>query len=88
LARGVEMPLQECEARMVETMNRDTLKGQWTQLKGKVRQQWGNLTDDEIDQMQGNAEVLIGKIQERYGRSREEAEREFDAWYREHGQAA
>ena len=54
-------------------MNRDTLKGQWTQLKGKVRQQWGKLTDDEIDQMQGNAEMLIGKIQERYGRSREEA---------------
>jgi uncharacterized protein YjbJ (UPF0337 family) len=70
------------------TMNRDTLKGQWTQLKGKVRQQWGKLTDDEIDQMQGNAEMLIGKIQERYGRSREEAEREFDRWYSEHGKAA
>jgi uncharacterized protein YjbJ (UPF0337 family) len=69
-------------------MNRDTLKGQWTQLKGKVREQWGKLTDDEIDQMQGNAEMLIGKIQERYGRSREEAEREFDTWYRQHDRAA
>jgi uncharacterized protein YjbJ (UPF0337 family) len=67
---------------------RTTLKAQWTQLKGKVRQQWGNLTDDEIDQMQGNAEMLIGKIQERYGRSRAEAEREFDRWYSEHGKAA
>jgi uncharacterized protein YjbJ (UPF0337 family) len=48
-------------------MNRDTLKGQWTQIKGKVREQWGKLTDDDLDQMQGNAEQLIGKLQERYG---------------------
>ena len=66
-------------------MNRDTLKGQWTQLKGKVREQWGKLTDDDLDKAQGNAEVLIGKIQERYGRNREEAEREFDRWYGQHG---
>ena len=69
-------------------MNRDTLKGQWMQVKGKVREQWGKLTDDEIDQMQGNAEMLIGKIQERYGRSREEAEQEFDNWYKKQGRAA
>ena len=68
--------------------NRDTFKGQWMQLKGKVREQWGKLTDDEIDQMQGNAEMVIGKIQERYGRSREEAEREFDQWYERQGRAA
>jgi len=66
-------------------MNRDTLKGQWTQLKGKDREQWGKLTDDDLDKAQGNAEVLIGKIQERYGRNREEAEREFDRWYDQHG---
>ena len=66
-------------------MNRDTLKGQWMQLKGKVREQWGKLTDDDLDQAQGNAEMLIGKIQERYGRNREEAEREFDRWYGQHG---
>jgi uncharacterized protein YjbJ (UPF0337 family) len=66
------------------TMNRDTLKGQWTQLKGKVREQWGKLTDDDLDKAQGNAEMLIGKIQERYGRNREEAEREFDRWYGQH----
>jgi uncharacterized protein YjbJ (UPF0337 family) len=69
-------------------MNRDTLKGQWTQIKGTVRQQWGKLTDDEIDQMQGNAEILIGKIQERYGRSREQAEQEVDRWLEERGRAA
>lgn len=61
-------------------MNRDTLKGQWTQLKGKVREQWGKLTDDELDQIQGNTEMLLGKLQERYGRSREEAEKELDRW--------
>ena len=69
-------------------MNRDTLKGQWMQLKGRVRQQWGQLTDDEVDQVQGNAEVLIGRIQERYGHSREEAEREVDRWLDEQGRAA
>ena len=69
-------------------MNRDTLRGQWMQLKGKVRQQWGELTDDEIDQVQGNAEMLIGRIQERYGRSRDEAEREVDGWLDEQGRAA
>lgn len=65
-------------------MNRDTLKGQWMQLKGKIREQWGRLTDDEIDQIQGNAEMLIGKLQERYGRTREQAEQELDRWMAEH----
>jgi uncharacterized protein YjbJ (UPF0337 family) len=50
------------------------------QLKGKVRTQWGKLTDDDVEQAQGNVEMLIGKIQERYGHSREEAERELDRW--------
>ena len=61
-------------------MNRDTLKGQWTQLKGRIRSQWGKLTDDEVSQIQGNAEVLIGKLQEHYGYSREQAERELERW--------
>ena len=62
-------------------MNRDSFKGQWMQLKGKVRQQWAKLTDDEIDQIHGNTEMLIGKVQEHYGRSRHEAEREAERWY-------
>jgi uncharacterized protein YjbJ (UPF0337 family) len=61
-------------------MNRDTFKGQWMQLKGQLRRQWGKLTDDEVDQIQGNAEILIGKLQERYGYSREHAERELERW--------
>jgi uncharacterized protein YjbJ (UPF0337 family) len=61
-------------------MNRDTLKGQWMQLKGKARQQWGKLTDDDLDKIQGNAEMLAGKIQEYYGKTREQAEKELDRW--------
>lgn len=59
-------------------MNRDILEGQWKQIKGKVKQQWGRLTDDELDQMTGSYEELAGVIQERYGYSREEAINELD----------
>jgi len=61
-------------------MNTDVLQGKWTQLKGNVRKQWGKLTDDDVDKIQGDAEILIGRIQERYGRSRDEAKREVDNW--------
>jgi uncharacterized protein YjbJ (UPF0337 family) len=61
-------------------MNRDTLKGQWMQVKGKLREQWGKLTDDDVAEVQGNAEQLIGKLQERYGYARDHAERELDRW--------
>ena len=61
-------------------MNRDVLKGQWQQMKGKIRKQWGKLTDDDLDLIQGDREVLIGKLQERYGRTREQIEKEIKAW--------
>ena len=61
-------------------MNRDTLKGQWTQLKGKVREQWGKLTDDEIAEINGNREQLEGKIQAKYGYAKDKAKEEVDAW--------
>jgi uncharacterized protein YjbJ (UPF0337 family) len=61
-------------------MNEDTLKGQWTQLKGAVREQWGKLTNDDVDQIQGRTEQLVGKIQQRYGIARDEAEREVKTW--------
>lgn len=57
-------------------MNKDTVQGNFTQLKGKIKQQWGKLTDDEIDQLEGHADVLAGKLQERYGLEREEAEKQ------------
>jgi uncharacterized protein YjbJ (UPF0337 family) len=63
-------------------MNADQLKGQWKQLKGEVKVQWGKLTDDDLDQVEGNAQKLAGRIQERYGYEREEAERAVDEFLR------
>ena len=57
-------------------MNSDTLKGQWTELKGKAKQQWGKLTDDDLDRIEGKRDELVGKIQQAYGHTREDAERE------------
>jgi uncharacterized protein YjbJ (UPF0337 family) len=54
----------------------DIAKGNFKQIRGKIKQQWGKLTDDEIDQMEGNAEILTGKLQERYGLDRAEADRQ------------
>ena len=59
-------------------MNSDVLKGKWLQLKGEALRQWGKLTDDDLDQIEGNAEKMMGKLQERYGYGRAEAERELD----------
>ena len=61
-------------------MNDDTLKGKWLQLKGEVRRQWGKLTDDDVAQIEGNSEKMIGKLQERYGYARDQAEREVNAF--------
>ena len=61
-------------------MNEDVLKGQWLQLKGKVRERWGKLTNDDIDQIQGRTQQLVGRIQQRYGIAREEAERQVKDW--------
>lgn len=58
-------------------MNEDTIKGQWKQLKGKMQAQWGKLTDDDLDVAEGNAQYLAGKIQERYGVARDEAEKQI-----------
>ena len=63
-------------------MNEDILKGQWTQLKGRVREQWGKLTDDDLDRIQGKSEQLVGRLQERYGWARDQAQSEVDSWLR------
>ena len=64
-------------------MNEDTLRGQWTQLKGKARDQWGKLTGDDLDRIQGQSEQLVGRIQERYGIARDEARRQVDLWMKD-----
>ena len=63
-------------------MNWDQVEGNWKQFKGKVIQKWGMLTNDELDVIQGRKDQLIGKIQERYGMAREEAEKEVDDFLR------
>lgn len=59
-------------------VNNDVLKGKWNQLKGSVKSQWGELTDDDLTQAEGEYDKLVGKLQERYGYERERAEREVD----------
>ena len=59
------------------TMNEDKIKGQWKQLAGKLKAKWGKLTDDDLKVADGNSEYLAGKIQERYGIARDEAERQI-----------
>ena len=55
-------------------MNRDQFAGQWKQIKGEAQRMWGRLTNDDLDQVEGNATKLIGRLQERYGYAKEEAE--------------
>jgi len=64
-------------------MNEHTLKGEWNQMKGSVKQKWGELTNDDLDQIEGNRDKLVGRVQERYGHSKEDAERDVDNWRRE-----
>jgi uncharacterized protein YjbJ (UPF0337 family) len=58
-------------------MNTDILKGKWTQVKGEIRRKWGKLTDNDVMEIQGDTEKMIGKLQERYGYRREQAEKEL-----------
>ena len=62
-------------------MNWDRVEGNWKQVTGKGKEQWGKLTDDEITQMNGNREQLEGKIQARYGYSKDKAKEEVDSWF-------
>lgn len=61
-------------------MNKDILQGNWKQFKGEVQKQWGKLTDDKLDQIDGSREKLIGQLQEDYGIARDEAEKQVKNW--------
>ncbi|WP_407495411.1 CsbD family protein [Pseudooceanicola sp. MF1-13] len=65
-------------------MNWDQVQGNWKQVKGEMQAQWGKLTDDDLDVAEGNREKLVGKLQERYGYAKEEAEREVDSFMEKH----
>jgi uncharacterized protein YjbJ (UPF0337 family) len=58
-------------------MNPDVLKGKWNQVKGEIRSKWGKITDDDLMHIQGDVEKMIGKLQERYGLKREQAEKDL-----------
>ncbi|MBB6630387.1 CsbD family protein [Clostridium algidicarnis] len=62
-------------------MTNKPFAGKWNKLKGEIKMKWGDLTNDEIDKLEGEHDVLIGKIQERYNLSEEEAEAQFNTWY-------
>ena len=68
-------------------MDANILKGKWLQLKGSIREKWGQLTDDDVDRVEGNTERLVGLIQERYGYAKEKAEDEVAAFLTRYGAA-
>lgn len=65
-------------------MNSDRVEGNWKQLKGKIQEQWGKLTDDDLDIVKGKGEQLVGRIQERHGVSKDEAEKQVTQWRASH----
>jgi uncharacterized protein YjbJ (UPF0337 family) len=70
--RGISRKPQRSNA-----MNWDTMKGQWRELKGKVRERWGQFTDDDLERIEGKRDQLLGRLQQRYGYTKEEAEHEI-----------
>jgi uncharacterized protein YjbJ (UPF0337 family) len=61
-------------------MNWDQVEGKWKQMKGSVKEKWGKLTDDDLEQIAGLRDQFVGKLQERYGIAKEEAQRKADEW--------
>jgi uncharacterized protein YjbJ (UPF0337 family) len=78
---GLVRPRQLVE----RAMNTDRLEGNWKQLKGKVKEQWGKLTDDDLTAIDGKMDQLSGRLQERYGMTRDEAERQISDWQQRAG---
>ena len=62
-------------------MNSDRIEGNWKEMKGKVQQKWGKLTNDDLDVIDGRREELVGKIQQEYGKTRDEVEKEVDEYF-------
>ncbi len=65
---------------MATTGNWDKVSGKWKQITGEVKKQWGTLTDDELMEINGDREILAGKLQEKYGIAKEQANRQIDKW--------
>lgn len=67
-------------------MNKEIIKGKWKELKGHVKQQWAELTDDDILKIEGNADELSGLLQKKYGYAKDRAEKEIDAFVEKNSQ--
>jgi uncharacterized protein YjbJ (UPF0337 family) len=67
-------------------MNWDQVAGQWKQLTGSIKQEWGKLTDDDLDYIGGTKDRLVGRLQQKYGLAREEADRRADEWLKVQGE--
>jgi uncharacterized protein YjbJ (UPF0337 family) len=65
---------------MMMNINWDGIAGKWKQYTGEVKKQWGELTDDELMEINGDREILAGKLQERYGIAKEDANKQIDEW--------
>ena len=63
-------------------MNWDQIAGKWSQVKGEIRRKWGKLTDDDMEVLAGSKDKFVGRVQERYGIAKEEAERQIDEWFK------
>src|SRR5438309_1418716 len=63
-------------------MNEDRVQGKWKQMKGALKSRWGKLTDDDLDVIEGQKDQLVGKVQERYGIAKDEAQKQVDEWNR------
>ncbi len=63
-------------------MNWDQIEGKWTEMKGEIRKKWAKLTDDDMEYIGGNKDKLVGRLQQRYGNSKEQAERDLEEWQR------
>ena len=63
-------------------MNWDRIAGSWMEFKGRAKEQWGKLTDDDLDQIDGKREALAGRLQNRYGMAKDEADRQINDWMR------
>ena len=61
-------------------MNWDQIHGKWKQFSGSAKERWGKLTDDDLTRIEGRRDQLVGKVQEKYGLAKEEAERQVDDW--------
>ncbi len=66
-------------------MDWNRVEGNWKQVKGKIKEQWGRLTDDDLDVIAGKRDQLEGKIQERYGIEKDRVRRDVDDWYGRQG---